>query len=179
MDFFIQQNRVRKIAGHIPPGSIVLDLGCGYYPGALLALEEKIKGGVGIDRDIPDRSPSAKISLIKGDIQETFPLADGQFDCILLLAVLEHLDRPADTLRECYRVLKPAGKLIVTIPSNYSEPLLLTLAKLGLISKAEIFDHKHYFNKKEVETLLGSARFKKVISRYYNLFMNLLFVYDK
>lgn len=179
LDLWIQKLRVNFITRHVPEGSSVLDLGCGYYPQALIALKEKIREGVGIDQDISDQTLSTKLQLIKGNIQSHLPLPDNQFDCVLMLAVLEHLDHPQKTLRECYRVLKPGGRLIITIPSNFSRPLLVSLATLGWISKEEIFDHKHYFNKKEAETLLNNARFKKVSSKYYNLFMNLLFVFEK
>lgn len=95
------------------------------------------------------------------------------------MAVLEHLEYPEEIIRECYRLLKPGGRLIVTVPSNYSKPILLMLAGLGLISREEIFSHKHYFSKKDVEDMLANARFKKVISKSYNCFLNLLFVFEK
>jgi SAM-dependent methyltransferase len=179
LDLFIQRNRIGKIARHIPAGSTVLDLGCGYYPGALAALADRIERGVGIDRDIPEISPSPKINLIRADIEHRLPVADAEFDRVLMLAVLEHLNEPAKVIKECRRVLKTGGELIITIPSNFSEPLLITLANLGLISKEEIFDHKRYFNKKEGEEILSAAGLQKIVSRYYNFGLNLLFVYRK
>jgi ubiquinone/menaquinone biosynthesis C-methylase UbiE len=179
IDFFIQKKRIKLIEKHVPPDSYVLDIGCGYYPQNLINLENKIKKAVGIDKDIPDKTFSSKISFIKADIGEKLPLPDNEFDCILILAVLEHLEHPEEIIRECYRILRPGGRLIITIPTNYSRPILLILAGLGLLSREEIFSHKHYFSKKEVEDLLMNARFKKVVSRSYNLFLNSLFVFEK
>jgi len=179
LDFFIQKKRLKLIEQYVPPNATVLDLGCGFYPQNLINLNNKISRGVGIDRDIPAKAPSTKIQLIKADIIKSLPLPDSEFDCVLILAVLEHLDFPGEIIRECARVLKPGGRLIITIPSNYSRPRLLTLAMLGLISREEIFDHKHYFNKQAVETMLGNAGLKMVLSRWYNLRLNLLFVFEK
>ena len=179
LDFLIQKKRIKLIEQYVPLNSYILDLGCGHYPQNLINLENKISRAVGIDKDIPDKPFSAKISLIKAFIEKKLPFPDNEFDCILMLAVLEHLDYPAAIIRECHRILKPGGRLIITIPSNYSKPILLTLAGLGLISKEEIYDHKHYFNQKEMERLLLDAHFKRIISKAYNLGMNLLFVYGK
>jgi len=44
------------------------------------------------------------------------PFPDEHFDTILLLEVLEHLTDDADGLREVCRVLKPAGKLVLSVP---------------------------------------------------------------
>lgn len=179
IDFFIQKKRIKLIEKYVPPDSYVLDIGCGYYPQNLINLENKIKKAIGIDKDVPDKTFSNKISFIKADLGKKIPLADNQFDCVLILAVLEHLEYPEEIIRECYRLLKPGGRLIVTVPSNYSKPILLMLAGLGLISREEIFSHKHYFSKKDVEDMLANARFKKVISKSYNCFLNLLFVFEK
>mgnify|MGYP000392136874 CR=1 FL=1 len=44
---------------------------------------------------------------------ERLPLADGSQDTVLLLQSLQYVDRPAEVLRECGRVLAPGGRLIV------------------------------------------------------------------
>lgn len=47
------------------------------------------------------------------------PFADGAFDCVLLLDVLEHVDMPEAALAEAARVLRPGGDLLLTIPFAY------------------------------------------------------------
>ena len=44
------------------------------------------------------------------------PADDGEFDCALCTAVLEHLEEPEKALRECYRVLRSGGVAIYSVP---------------------------------------------------------------
>jgi 2-polyprenyl-3-methyl-5-hydroxy-6-metoxy-1,4-benzoquinol methylase len=179
IDFYIQRQRIGLIEKHIPDGSYLLDVGCGFYPQNLLSLEKKVRKAVGIDRDIPSHSPSGKISFVKYTIEKELPFPENEFDCITLLAILEHMDYPEAIIGECYRVCKPGGRLVITVPSNYSKPILLSLAALAMISREEIYDHKHYFSQKQLEKILAAAKFEKIVSRSYNLFLNVLFIYKK
>ncbi|MGH9775204.1 MAG: class I SAM-dependent methyltransferase [Candidatus Acidiferrales bacterium] len=47
---------------------------------------------------------------------ERLPFADAQFDTVLFLEVLEHLDDDAAGLREIHRILAPGGKLVLSVP---------------------------------------------------------------
>lgn len=47
------------------------------------------------------------------------PLADASIDTVLLLEVLEHLRYPAQALAEITRVLRPGGRLLLTVPFLY------------------------------------------------------------
>jgi SAM-dependent methyltransferase len=49
------------------------------------------------------------------------PVEDGRYDRVVLNQVLEHLPDPAAALRELYRVTKPGGELICTVPLFYEE----------------------------------------------------------
>ena len=179
IDFLIQKRRIGEIEKYVPRDSYLLDIGCGYYPQNLVSLGTRIRKGVGIDMDIPEKSPSGKISFVRHAIERTLPFPGGEFDCITVLAVLEHLEYPREIISECHRILKPGGRIIVTVPSNYSKPILLALAGLGLISREEVYSHRHYFSKSELEKLLSEAHFIEKSARFYNLFMNLLFVFEK
>lgn len=53
---------------------------------------------------------------------ETLPYSDNFFDFIYTKSVLEHLHSPVHFLKECFRVLKPGGRVVFLVPdweSNY------------------------------------------------------------
>lgn len=81
----------------------------------------------------------------------TLPLGDATFDMVLSTQVLEHARDPGTYLRECHRVLKPGGSLILTThgimvwhpdPNDYwrwtCEGLQLEIERVGL--RVEHFD---------------------------------------
>lgn len=55
---------------------------------------------------------------ILGDIKD-IPLADNSVDAIICRAVLEHVDDPFKAVAEMYRVLKPGGRCLVSLPFLY------------------------------------------------------------
>lgn len=50
------------------------------------------------------------------DLTRPFPVTDNLADVIILSNVLEHISEPYDLLKECYRILKPQGRLLLTVP---------------------------------------------------------------
>lgn len=58
---------------------------------------------------------------IIADIQDMPQIADNQFDTIICTQVLEHVPNPFLAVSELHRILKPGGKIIVTVPflNNY------------------------------------------------------------
>ncbi|STQ86801.1 class I SAM-dependent methyltransferase [Helicobacter muridarum] len=86
------------------------------------------------------------------------PFENESFEVVTLLAVLEHLNYPLDMLREIARVLKPNGILLLTVPSHLAKPVLEFLAyRLKIVSEAEIRDHKRYYNKKDLCSLISQT----------------------
>jgi len=55
---------------------------------------------------------------IFGDAQD-LPIATARIDTLLLLDVLEHLPSPERALGECFRVLRPGGRLLLQVPFLY------------------------------------------------------------
>jgi SAM-dependent methyltransferase len=50
------------------------------------------------------------------DLNEPFPVKKNLFDTILLTDVLEHVKNPDNVWKEMSRILKPGGKIILTVP---------------------------------------------------------------
>ena len=72
--------------------------------------------------------------------EDAFPISDGQFDCVISIDVLEHLRQDQPFLKELKRVLKPSGKVVVTVP-NGDERLLANKIKWKLGMTPEIYGH--------------------------------------
>lgn len=61
---------------------------------------------------------SPRVEVIQNNLEtEGLPFTDQEFDTISLIAVIEHLFDPIGALRECHRVIKRGGCLIVDTPN--------------------------------------------------------------
>lgn len=95
------------VAGLIPPGSRVLDLGCG--DGSFLASLRRDKApeglGVEIDQQMIAQCIANKVFVIQDDLDSPLAFAeDGSFDVVILSHTLQQLRRPEQALREIVRV---------------------------------------------------------------------------
>jgi len=90
----------------------VIDIGCGAKPyKGLLAPYVSSHIGIDLQTTVHDKSNIARFGTAY-DI----PAVDGEFECALCTAVLEHLEEPENALRECYRVLRGGGVAIYSVP---------------------------------------------------------------
>ncbi|HHT9113659.1 MAG TPA: class I SAM-dependent methyltransferase [Candidatus Wunengus sp. YC65] len=180
IDFYIQRKRIQHVEKYIPQGCNLLDIGCGIYPYLLYKLKNKITRGIGIDKEIPGNSTSIEnVEFIKSCITDTLQIKSESIDVVTMLAVLEHFAYPREILGECMRVLREGGTMIITVPSYYSRPILNMLAWFGISSKEEIYDHKNWFKKGELEKIVQVNGFKIMESLYYNFGLNILMVCKK
>jgi len=54
--------------------------------------------------------------VVTANIEDELPFEENEFDLVIVSEVLEHLRRDVDALEHIARVLKPNGKLIVSLP---------------------------------------------------------------
>lgn len=96
----------------------LLDVGCG--SGAFLALMRDLGWMVqGIELDGRAAALARQqfnLDVAEGPLEQA-GFADNSFDAVNVSHVVEHVYDPGRLLRECRRVLRPAGKLIVTTPN--------------------------------------------------------------
>lgn len=175
----LRRLRIRRIKPHLinNPDIRVLDIGCGWGFRFLKSIEPYIREGVGIDFKVPEIK-TRKIETHAVMLDSDLPFPDGSFDVVTMLAVLEHLDNPLKILNEISRILKPRGKVFITVPSRYSKPILEFLAfKLGVISSEEIRDHKNYYNREDLMELISQTINLRVVEHSYFQFRFNNFLY--
>lgn len=102
---------VADFAAGLPADSSVLDAGAGEAPYRPLFDHCEY-----LTQDWAETvHPGGRTADVIADL-ETLPLPDRRFDAVVLTEVLEHVRRPVPTLTELARVLRPGGRLLVTVP---------------------------------------------------------------
>lgn len=175
LDRFLRWIRIRKIRPHLSKDVVLCDIGCGPHAQLLRDLSGYIKEGVGIDKKITE-GKSGNITLKNILLEDKLPLPDKSVDAVTLLAVLEHLERPVEILKEAHRILRLGGTLLITVPTVPNQWLGEFLAyRLHLIDEAEYRDHKRYYSKRLMREHLSQAGFDitKLKMHYFELGMNL------
>lgn len=132
-----QVDRAREIAHEISrfakvDGARVLDVGCqtGALPIALSSLGAEVTG-VDVDEALIEgarvrarcHGARATFSVAKA---ERLPFADGCFDTVSFVDVIEHVADARAAVREIARVLKPGGTLYLFGPNRLSPSLFLS-----------------------------------------------------
>ncbi len=60
-----------------------------------------------------------QVNLFEADAAN-LPFEDASFDCIYSFGVIHHIPDPEKVIKECFRVLKPGGKIMVTMYYKWS-----------------------------------------------------------
>ncbi|MCA9288687.1 MAG: methyltransferase domain-containing protein, partial [Phycisphaerales bacterium] len=129
----------------VRPGDTVLDVACGLgYGSAILAAGSQARRVVGIDasesavayaRDCfgggsdgtpGDSREGSKLSARPiefgvGDAADLSRFGDASIDVVVSFETLEHLGEPARFLDEARRVLRPGGRLVLSVPNDWTD----------------------------------------------------------
>ena len=108
-----------KYLTELPHGHL-LEVGCG--DGQILEFMQNLGWTVeGVDFDsLAVESARRKGLRVRLGKLQTQQYAENTFDAIVMSHVIEHVHQPDSLLRECHRVLKPGGKLVVLTPNARS-----------------------------------------------------------
>jgi SAM-dependent methyltransferase len=98
-------------------GLQILDVGCG--AGNMihhLSRYGQVKG-VEIDPRPIVVARQRGYEVEQGDATQPLPFEAGSFDLVTALDLIEHNEDDMAILRECYRLLKPSGHVVITVPA--------------------------------------------------------------
>ncbi|MEM2874606.1 MAG: class I SAM-dependent methyltransferase [Candidatus Hadarchaeales archaeon] len=112
----IQVDKYRAIEKWLPEKcGLALDLGCGsglFFD--WLIRRARVVVGLDISREMLGLARRrGNVFLVRGDA-ENLPFADGVFDLVLSMTVLQNLPSPGRAVREVGRVLKEGGVSVIT-----------------------------------------------------------------
>jgi SAM-dependent methyltransferase len=144
-------SRVLEILGRFPSRGPLLEIpaGEGALAWQLHKLGYEVTGG-DIDPAFFKVRPLRCIYL---DMDRPFPLPDGSFDFISCVEGIEHLQDQFQFVRECHRILRPNGHLVLSTPNIlnlgsrlkflFSGFYSLVPRPINEFSQVPVFDHIH------------------------------------
>lgn len=96
----------------------VLDVGCG--SGRFLTVAQALGWqGYGVEFD-PDAASNARVAgceILGHEVSDLDARYEQHFDAVTLSHVIEHVRDPTQTLRHCWRLLKPGGRIWIETPN--------------------------------------------------------------
>jgi ubiquinone/menaquinone biosynthesis C-methylase UbiE len=107
----------------------VVDLGCGPGNKSVAWAEQSAVSVVGIDPEVERLARGRALASEKqlgntvhfvACIGERLSIADASADVFILADVMEHLPTPTSVLRECARVLRPGGSVLIYFKTYFS-----------------------------------------------------------
>lgn len=163
---------------------IMLDLGCGegrHIFGAMqkfpnlqcVGLDPHLES---LDKSLEGlelfESLSNKTTTFLSGSAYSLPFGDSTFDLVVCSEVLEHLHEYRDAISEIYRVLKPGGKFLASVPAEFPEKICWALSTEYQNQPGghlRIFKRKNLINDVSQRgfNFIQSERFHSVHSAYW------------
>lgn len=164
--WFVSRRRILMavLRRYLPPRRDleILDAGCGTGINLdYLAEFGRVTGVDGSAEAIEFCRKRGHDGVVQADLTRLDGWADGRFDLVTALDVLEHIDDDRSAVRELVRVMRPGGMMLVTVP-----------AFPGLWSAHdEVNHHKRRYRGAEIRQLLASHGCDLERFTYMNTFL--------
>lgn len=178
LDRFIQRWRMRKALRFIPPRGRVIDVGA--HEGELFeALGDRLERGFGVEPLRKDTLNTAHFSIEPGFFPSVRP-TEGNWDAITMLAVLEHIptkEQPS-LAAACRELLRPGGRVIITVPAKAVDHILAVLSFAKLIDGMSLEQH-YGFEPADTERIFAAPDFRLLHRSRFQGGLNHLFVFER
>jgi len=172
---------IRELASHMTGKT--LDIGCGTKPYEKLCPSSHY---IGLELDSEENRAAKSADCFYDG--HRIPFEDAQFDSVLCNQVLEHVFQPDEFLLEIKRILKPGGKLLISVPflwNEHEEPLdFARYSSYGLQYLLRKRGFEILESRKSVNDIRASFQFfnlflnqkMKTSNGYLNVFLRILFL---
>ena len=178
LDGFLQNWRMRRAVRHVGPDVRLIDVGA--HNGELFQfLGKRLRLGFGVEPLLTARKQCESYTLEPGFFPDVRP-EEGNWDVITLLAVLEHIprDQQKGLADACHELLRPGGRVIITVPSPAVDYVLGVLKFLRLIDGMSLEEH-FGFKPADTARIFSGPRFALVRHGRFQLGLNNLYVFEK
>lgn len=155
-DAYGRKSRDAVIERLVPPLGSVLDVGCGEGGSAkaLRARGAKRVTGVELSEEFGAVARTQYDEVLVGSIEDaSLPWAAGSFDVVLCYDVLEHLYDPWTVLKALRPLLRPGGRLHISVPNARHKDVWVPLVMRGSFAykSAGLMDvtHIRFFTRRD------------------------------
>jgi SAM-dependent methyltransferase len=141
-------------------GARIFDVGCG--TGQNLEMLAAFGEVTGVDRsaEVLELVRARGRQVLQGDVA-ALPLPSDSADVMVAMDVLEHMDDDMGAARELFRVLRPGGLAVITVPAF----------RWLWGSQDDLSHHRRRYTRDELEALLTGAGFVLHKVSYFNFFL--------
>ena len=137
----------------------LLDVGCS--SGALMAVARDLGfqvSGVEPAHDAAQTAQRAGFEVFHGLLHEA-AYADASFDACVMFELLEHVGEPLALMRECARIVRPGGVLVVNTPNAASWTARAMQARWEGFSLTAMGGHVSFYNPESLKLLASRSGF--------------------
>lgn len=171
VDACTDRNLLKIFLKYLPKNGLILEAGCGLgaWLITLLKMGYKIEG-IDFDKNVIKRLKKfdSKLKISVQNVERTL-YKPNSLDACISLGVIEHFEEgPELALAETFRILKPKGLMILTVPYNnvlrkiIYHPLRSAFTKYLKFKNHEVYFAEYRFNKNEIINQVKKAGFKIV-----------------
>jgi SAM-dependent methyltransferase len=179
LDRFIQSWRMRQARRFLPANVRLIDIGA--HEGELFrSLGKQLRKGFGVEPLRAAPLHGDNFVIMPGYFPAVRP-SDGDWDAVTMLAVLEHIPRNAQTelATACRELLRPGGRVIVTVPAKAVDHILAVLRFLRLIDGMSLEEHYGFEPDDTTARVFAAPSFRLIHRSRFQAGLNHLFVFER